>query len=109
MVIGLLASCEGYLDVNTDPNNPTSVTPDLVLPVGQYYTAGYQQTDRGLSHLGNMLMVNWSQSDGFSWYTDEFKYNVTSTFYQGVFNNTYSTPLKQSKLLYTRDDYYYVN
>ncbi len=109
MVIGLLASCEGYLDVNTDPNNPTSVTPDLVLPVGQYYTAGYQQTDRGLSHLGNMLMVNWSQSDGFSWYTDEFKYNVTSTFYQGVFNNTYSNTLKQYQILYNLEDEKYAN
>ncbi len=36
VVFGLsAASCEDYLDVNIDPNNPTSVTPDLVLPVAQ--------------------------------------------------------------------------
>ena len=109
MVTGLLASCEGYLDVNTDPNNPTAVTPNLVLPVGQYYTAQYQQDDRGLSHLGNMMMVNWSQSDGFSWYSDEFKYNVTSSFYSRIFNNTYANTLKQYQILYNLEDEKYVN
>jgi hypothetical protein len=109
MVTGLLASCEGYLDVNVDPNNPTSVTPDLVLPVGQYYTALYHSRDRGLSHLGNMMMVNWSQSDGFSWYTDEFKYNVTSSFYSGVFTNTYANTLKQYQILYNLEDEKYAN
>lgn len=109
MVTGLLASCEGYLDVNTDPNNPTSVTPDLVLPVGQYYTAQYQQDDRGLSHLGNMMMVNWSQSDGFSWYSDEFKYNVTSSFYSRIFNNTYANTLKQYQILYNLEGEKYAN
>jgi hypothetical protein len=109
MVTGLLASCEGYLDVNTDPNNPTSVTPDLVLPVGQYYTAQYQQDDRGISHLGNMMMANWSQSDGFSWYSDEFKYNVTSSFYSRIFNNTYANTLKQYQILFNLEDEKYAN
>jgi hypothetical protein len=109
MVSGLFASCEGYLDVNTDPNNPTAVTPNLVLPVGQYYTALYHSRDRGLSHLGNMMMVNWSQSDGFAWYSDEFKYNVTSSFYSGVFNNTFANTLKQYQILYNLEDEKYVN
>ncbi len=109
IVTGLLASCEGYLDVNTDPNNPTTVTPNLVLPVGQYYTAQYQQDDRGISHLGNMMMVNWSQSDGFSWYSDEFKYNVTSSFYSRIFNNTFANTLKQYQILYNLEDEKYVN
>jgi len=101
---GLLVSCDDYLDVNVDPNNPTSVTPDLVLPVGQYYTGQYQQDDRGVSHLGNMLMVNWSQSDGFSWYSDEFKYNVTSSFYSRIFNNTFANTLKQYQILNNLED-----
>ncbi len=101
---GLLVSCDDYLDVNVDPNNPTTVTPDLVLPVGQYYTAQYQQDDRGVSHLGNMMMVNWSQSDGFSWYSDEFKYNVTSSFYSRIFNNTYANTLKQYQILNNLED-----
>lgn len=111
MVLGLAASCsEDYLDVNTDPNNPTAVTPDLVLPVGQLYTARIVQGDRRLNHLGNMMMYNWSQADGYAWYPDEFKYLVTSSFYRNVFNDTYSTALKQYEILNnlkdTKYDYY---
>jgi len=100
VIAGLSTSCgEDYLDVNTDPNNPTSVTPDLVLPVAQLYSATLIQRDRRLNSIGNMLMYNWSQSDGYSWYTDAVKYNVTSSFYQGIFNDTYSTALKQYAIL----------
>jgi len=105
MVLGLAASCsEDYLDVNTDPNNPTAVTPDLILPVAQLYTARVVQGDRRLNHLGNMMMYNWSQSDGYAWYPDEFKYLVTSSFYQGIFNDTYSTALKQYEILNNLED-----
>src|SRR6056297_1496831 len=112
IVILLLASCsEDYLDVNTDPNNPETVTPEFILPVGQVYTANviYGNTTRRLNDLANMMMYNWSQSDGYSWYTDEFKYNVTTSFYQGVFNGTYSSALKQYQILDDLDpkyDYY---
>jgi len=111
VVLGLAAACsEDYLDVNVDPNNPTKVTPDLVLPVGQLYTARVVQGDRRLNTLGNMMMYNLSQSDGFAWYPDEFKYLVTSSFYQAIFNDTYSTALKQyavlDKLTEPTYDYY---
>lgn len=106
----LLTSCEDYLDVNVDPNNPTTVTPDLVLPVAQKYTANLiQGTDGGgrrANTLGNMLMYNWSQSDGFAWYPDEFKYNVTSSFYAGIFSNSYTQALKQYHLLTMLDAEY---
>ncbi|WP_289055545.1 SusD/RagB family nutrient-binding outer membrane lipoprotein [Carboxylicivirga marina] len=91
----MLTSCSDYLDVNSDPNNPTEVTPDLILPVGQLYTAEYIQANRRASHLGNMFMYNWSESYGFSWYNDEFQYLVTSTFYQSLFNDAYLRSLKQ--------------
>jgi hypothetical protein len=80
------------------------VTPDLVLPVAQLYTARIVQGNRRLNHLGNMMMYNWSQSDGFAWYPDEFKYLVTSSFYQGVFNDSYSTALKQYNVLDKLED-----
>jgi hypothetical protein len=92
-------SCEDFLDVNVDPNNPTEVTPDLVLPVAMKYSAELMQRDRNISHLGAMMMQMWSQSDGFSWYTDEFKYNVTSNFYDHLFANSYTASLKQYQIL----------
>lgn len=99
IVILLLTSCNDFLDVNTDPNNPTEVSASLVLPVGQNYTAQLIQNDRRVNSLGNMMMYNWSQSDGFSWYSDEFKYLVTSSFYRDIFNNSYTQPLKQYQVL----------
>jgi hypothetical protein len=105
LILGFSASCsEEYLDVNTDPNNPTAVTPDLILPVGQLYTAQLVQGDRRLSHLGNMMMYNWSQTDGYSWYSDEFKYLVTSSFYDNLFEDTYSRALKQYHVLEMLED-----
>ena len=105
----LFGSCEEFLDVNVDPNNPVSVTPDLVLPTAQKYTADIIDNGRRANCLGNMLMYNWSQSDGYSWYTDEFKYNVTSSFYQGIFNDSYSTALKQYQILDQLEGAEYVN
>lgn len=95
-IIVLAGACsDDYLDVNTDPNNPISVSPDLLLPVALNYSATIEEEDRGQNHLGNMLMANWSQSDGFSWYTEEFEYKVTSTFYTSIFDYNYSSVLKQ--------------
>src|SRR5688500_536289 len=97
-------SCDDYLDVNTDPNNPTTVTPDLVLPAGQTYTAFYIHGDRRTNHLGNMFMYNWSESNGFSWYNDEFQYLVTTTFYATLFDQAYTRALKQYHLLTELED-----
>lgn len=100
VVFGLAASCsKDYLDVNIDPNNPTKVTPDLVLPVGQLFSAKIIQERDGLNTLGNMFMYNWSQSDGYAWYPDEFKYLVTATFHDNIFEDSYLTALKQYAVL----------
>ncbi len=99
MMITFVTSCDDYLDVNTDPNNPTIVPPSLILAPAQTYTAAYLHEDRRLSHLGNMLMYNWSEANGFSWYNNEFQYQVTTTFYQGLFDYAYENPLKQYHLL----------
>ncbi len=104
LIVITLGSCQEFLDVNTDPNNPTSVSPGLVLPVGQAYTASIMQQDRGINHLGNMFMYNWSQSDGFSWYEDEFLYAVTSTFYEQVFERSYADAMKQYEILVNLED-----
>lgn len=101
LAVLLIASCQEFLDVNDDPNNPVTVTPDLVLPTAQVYSANIMQgnTQRGINLLGNLMMYNWSQSDGYAWFPDEFKYNVTSSFYQQIFNYTYSNTLKQYEIL----------
>ncbi len=106
----IVPSCsEDYLDVNTDPNNPTSVTPDLALPVAQHLTATYLFNMNRVNTLGNLMMYNWGQSDGYAWYPDEFKYLVTSSFYQTCFNTAYQNPLKQYQTIDRPDDLTYDN
>jgi hypothetical protein len=105
IVLGLAASCsDDYLDVNTDPNNPTEVTPNLVLPVAQLYSATIVQGYTYLNHLGNLFMYNWSQSDGYSWYSDEFKYLVTSSFHDNIFEDSYTLAMKQYQVLVNLED-----
>ena len=95
LAAAVLFGCDDWLDVNTDPNNPVEVTPDLVLPVAQLYSAKIMQEDRGVNHLGNMMMYNWSESGGYSWYNDEFLYLCNSTFYDQIFDRTFERALKQ--------------
>jgi hypothetical protein len=102
VVVLVLTSCsDSFGDINTDPNNPSVVSPNLILPVAQNYSAFSQERNRGNNTLGNLMMYNWSQSDGFSWYTDEFLYLVTSTFYQQNFDYVYTNVLKQYNSLTT--------
>ena len=91
-----LISCdEDYLDVNTDPNNPTSVTPELALPVAQIYTATSIYENRYTNNLGNLFMYSHSQAYGFSWYTEEFQYLVNASFYEQLWTYHYQSVLKQ--------------
>ncbi|MGJ8592283.1 MAG: SusD/RagB family nutrient-binding outer membrane lipoprotein [Aquaticitalea sp.] len=97
-----IVSCsDDYLDVNTDTNSPTLAVlgPELVLPVAQYWSAEIHNRDRYTNTLGNMFMVNWSQADGYSWYNDEFLYNVTTSFYSIIWDRTYLNALKQYRVL----------
>ncbi|UPS90322.1 SusD/RagB family nutrient-binding outer membrane lipoprotein [Bizionia sp.] len=94
-----VACSDDYLDVNTDPNNPLTTSPDLLLPVAQRYSAYTITTPPGgarrLNTLGNLMMYNWSQSDGYSWYQSEFEYRVNSTFYSTIWDYQYQAALKQ--------------
>lgn len=85
-----LASCDSYLDVNEDPNNPSSenIKPENVLAASQVYT--YSTFSTNMNQLGNLMMNNWTRDVGASnssYYFNEHTYNVTSDFYSGIFEN----------------------
>lgn len=99
-VFASLVSCDNFLDVNEDPNNPSSeiVNPEIVLAATQVYTynvlAGYgtatapYATFDNMNQLGNLMMNNWTRDVGASnssYYFNEHTYNVTSDFYAGIF------------------------
>src|SRR6218665_939403 len=104
LILSSLQSCDDYLDVNTDPNNPSSevVNPEIVLAATQVYTysvlAGSSVPDNpaitqdNMNQLGNLMMNNWTRDVGASnssYYFNEHTYNVTSDFYSGIWEILY--------------------
>lgn len=88
--------CENWLDVNYNPNDATSATPDLVLP-GVLTTWGSQVND--FATTTGAWMGYWAHAGGWSgWYTTK-KYEVTSSFYPGPFDNYYMGPLTDTKFI----------
>ncbi|MDT0642322.1 SusD/RagB family nutrient-binding outer membrane lipoprotein [Zunongwangia sp. F363] len=109
-----VTSCsDDYLDMNDDPNNPTSVSPDLILPVAQAYSANLIFYDgpgaRHANTLGNLMVYNWSQADGYSWYYDEFQYLVNANFYDQIWDDTYNQPLRNYQELLNYEGAIYNN
>jgi hypothetical protein len=80
------SSCSSFLDVNTNPNQATSVTPDQLLAnalvtTGNVYTSynGYTSFFAGF----------WGKANGVSGYNVERGYNYTSTYQQGLWTGVY--------------------
>ena len=99
LTLSVVSCDESYLDVNTDPNRPLTVSPDLILPVAQRYSVYSKDIARRTNTLGNLLMQNWSQADGYSWYQSEFEYVLNTTFYSTVWDYQYLNALKQYHVL----------
>jgi len=104
----LFGACkEGYLDVNTDPNNATSSTPELVLSTALNVTASR------LTHheIGAFWSGQWSPTGSVSGFQTEKTYTVSADFRQGIWTGVYdnlndyqyvenrATELKQSALV----------
>lgn len=109
MVFLMAISCDDYLDINDDPNNPTSVDNKLILSSAQKSSGDSQalsgrQGDNGAFYqptitLGNLFMQNWTVAAGYSWYDEEMDYAVNSSFMPRIWNNIYRNQLKQYHLL----------
>ncbi|GHB72386.1 SusD/RagB family nutrient-binding outer membrane lipoprotein [Persicitalea jodogahamensis] len=86
LTLGLLVSlgsCSLFdLDVNTDPNNPTSADYALLLPSAQLGAVGYFEALNNNTH-------------GFmGWLASGDTYDLTFTSYNGTWNSFYSGPMK---------------
>lgn len=105
--IGLVASstsCKKYLDVNTNPNDVTTATPDLVMPQALTATAGLNQTYQGPTYgmdlggyianaggvggFGNFWTFQFNNGDANALWTNTFD-NLQD--YQYIINNTATT------------------
>lgn len=86
----MLSSCSDYLDVNTDPNNPTNIQPELLLASSQ--NSGATRLNVRMNQLGNLMVYNWSNNiEEFIAFQDEMQYIVNSTFYSDAWDSLYLT------------------
>ena len=104
----LFSSCESTLDINESEVNFTSdsVSPDLLL-------AGAIQSPRTqmevtTSELGSILMNQWAGdinnvTGGFQ---DEFRLNITQSFYGSVWNNLYGGMATYETIINSSDESY---
>jgi hypothetical protein len=97
-----VTSCNKYLDVNTNPNAPTDLTPDLILPAALAQTAatnvtfnnygawtgGYQANAGGFGGFGSVLTYNYATSDQNGLWSESFN-NLND--YQTIINKTLPT------------------
>ena len=84
-LIFIITSCDLFdLDINKDPNNPTTITPELLLPTimldaSSLFAGGVNSNTHGF--VGNSIA---SADD----------YNINSTSYNGLWRALYTGPMK---------------
>ncbi len=92
-LIIIATSCQNWLDVNQDPNNPSEVDYEMVLPSGitsvMYVMGGKYQV------LGALWSQHWTQSLGATQYAGIDSYDInSSSFDDNQFGELYSGALK---------------
>ena len=88
----LVTSCsDSFFDINTDPNNPAAVTPNLVLPsaIGgsAYVIGGYYQA------IGGFWSQHYAQSTGASQWASWEEYTLDEGDFDRQFQSIYSGTL----------------
>ena len=81
-----LASCTGdYLNINDNPNQAVSATPELVLSAALNTTAGR------LTHnqIGNFFGGYWAPSGSYSGFIEERQFDYNASFGTNVWNSCY--------------------
>ena len=84
-LVFFLASCDSFLDVNEDPNNPAAVEDYLLLPAAQVSIASVYSADWGL--IGSFWSQHWAQNNTSSQYKTFETYTLASN--DGNINRSY--------------------
>lgn len=104
-----LTSCKKYLDVNNNPNQPTTGTPELVLPQALTYTAS---NTVAFNTYGAWQVGYTSNAGGFGGFGSQLTYNYDQNSYNNLWNGAYDN-LEDYKFVLDatdgKDDYSYYN
>lgn len=81
----IIGGCGDYMDINKNPNTPTSATPELVLSNALNVTAGRLVHNE----IGAFWGGHWSPSGSVSGFNPEKTYDITTTFRTGIWTGPY--------------------
>lgn len=86
--------CKSFLDINNNPNQPTSVAPDAILAqaltvTAQTYTGGAPSTQDSYNSYASWAAGYWGKTAVVSGYGEELTYNYSANFYARLWANTY--------------------
>jgi hypothetical protein len=84
MVLG--TSCKKYLDVNDNPNQATSATPQLILPQALTATASNLN---GFNSYGAQLGGFMANAGGYGGFGSSISYNFSANDHSGRWTATY--------------------
>lgn len=96
-VLAVVAGCKSdYLDINNNPNQVTSATPQLVLPdalatTGWYLTGNTPPGSSGTTNFYflNLWMGYWNWSGNYSIATSDKNYQFTQGFNNSIWSSAY--------------------
>jgi len=84
------SSCSSFVDINQNPNSLTSVSPDAQLATALTTTANnYTGGSPSYNSYASWAAGYWGKTGGVSGYGEELTYNYSSSYYSGLFDNTY--------------------
>lgn len=98
-----LQSCNNYLDVNTDPNNPTEVSIDLVLPAAQISVTVFARGAE-ISTLGGFWAQYYTQSPDCGQHVDIDALRITTTWADRLWLEVFAGGLNDLKYIYENTD-----
>ncbi len=98
VVILLSSSCgKEWLDVNTDPNNPSNATPELVFPAAVLSASG--QIGGYYNILGGLWSQFWTQNNGSNQYKNIDAFNILPTTLNTNFTELYAGALNDLRFV----------
>ena len=98
-IVGILPiySCEDYLDVNVDPNNPVDAPTELVLPSVQLSITGAVSNYYHLT--GSIWSQFYTQSNVASQYISIDNYDIQTTFLDREYQELYAGALNDIRFI----------
>jgi hypothetical protein len=89
IVVLSASSCKKYLDINTNPNQAITSTPELVLPQALVSTAALLTNGTNYNFYGSSLVGYAANAGGVGGFGSFISYQYSTSDYQELFQRTY--------------------